>query len=200
MATKENILQRVRKCQPPVVILPPLFTEGIEFADRRNQFLTVLEQVGGQGIIVPDLTQADHQIRQLPVFQNAKQIVTLVEGVGGSKRDLTDIGRPHELVDVDVAIAPGRFAVAENGAVWITDADIAQRAIYFICQHLVLVVPASEIVDTMHQAYQRLGTTLLEHHFGCFLSGPSKTADIEQSLVIGAQGPRSHTVVLVENM
>ena len=46
----------------------------------------------------------------------------------------------------------------------------------------------------MHAAYQQLNGQNFD--YGLFLSGPSKTADIEQSLVIGAQGAMSLTVIL----
>jgi L-lactate dehydrogenase complex protein LldG len=64
-----------------------------------------------------------------------------------------------------------------------------------LAEHLVIVLAESDIVDNMHAAYERLGARLGEAAYGCFMSGPSKTADIEQALVIGAQGPRSLTVV-----
>ena len=106
-------------------------------------------------------------------------------------------GKPgvNALQDIDFAILPGQFAVAENGAVWISDDGVKQRAIYFIAQHLALVVSAIDIVSNMHEAYRRLSFD--SPLFGAFISGPSKTADIEQSLVIGAHGPRSMTVFIV---
>ena len=58
-----------------------------------------------------------------------------------------------------------------------------------------LVVPADRVVSNMHLAYRELDFTTPE--YGTFISGPSKTADIEQSLVIGAQGPRSAVVYLL---
>jgi L-lactate dehydrogenase complex protein LldG len=99
------------------------------------------------------------------------------------------------LEDVDLFIARGEFGVAENAAVWVTDTHTRHRVLYFLTQHLVLVLSADQIVDNMHQAYERLQFT--EPRFGLFLSGPSKTADIEQSLVIGAHGARSLTVFLI---
>ncbi|HEX4149284.1 MAG TPA: LUD domain-containing protein, partial [Pirellulales bacterium] len=78
----------------------------------------------------------------------------------------------------------------------VTGDGLKHRALYFIVQHLTIVLPADQLVDNMHQAYARLSFPGVG--FGMFLSGPSKTADIEQSLVIGAHGPRSMNVFLVD--
>jgi len=91
-------------------------------------------------------------------------------------------------------VAEAQFGVAENGAVWITDTDIETRVLPFICEHLVMVLSRENIVATMHDAYEIIG---LDHYgFGVFIAGPSKTADIEQSLVLGAHGPKTMTVIL----
>jgi L-lactate dehydrogenase complex protein LldG len=97
---------------------------------------------------------------------------------------------------LDFFVGAGQFAVAENGAVWVASGQTSHRVLFFIAQHLALIVPASELVHNMHEAYRRLRFDRPE--FGLFISGPSKTADIEQSLVIGAHGARSHTVFLVD--
>lgn len=96
------------------------------------------------------------------------------------------------LAEVEVLEIDGAFGVAENGAIWLTEESLPHRVAPFICQHLVINV--SEIVPNMHMAYERLGH--VKSGFGLFLAGPSKTADIEQSLVIGAHGARSLTVII----
>lgn len=200
MTSRQRILNRVRQYQPPMVELPAHLQNGMTYADPRAQFLAVLEQVGGRGTVASDLTDAESFVRTLPVMEDAKIVVSLVKGIAVGNLDIHSCQEPHELAGVDVAIAPGKFSVAENAAILVTDENLKHRAIYFICQHLVLLVPANEIVHNMHQAYARLGGAFDRPGFSGFISGPSKTADIEQALVIGAQGPRSLTVVLVESM
>ena len=96
------------------------------------------------------------------------------------------------LAEVEVLEIDGAFGVAENGAIWLTEEALPHRVAPFICQHLVIHV--QKIVPNMHAAYEEL--TNQTTGFGLFLAGPSKTADIEQSLVIGAHGARSLTVVI----
>lgn len=90
----------------------------------------------------------------------------------------------------------GEFAVAENGAVWLNDSKNRHRSLYFIAQNIVIVVPKEAIVNNMHEAYEQVNFD--NSKYGVFVSGPSKTADIEQSLVIGAHGPKSGYVIFVE--
>ncbi len=96
------------------------------------------------------------------------------------------------LAGVEVLEIDGAFGVAENGAIWLTEEALPHRVAPFICQHLVIHV--QKIVPNMHAAYEELNYPT--SGFGLFLAGPSKTADIEQSLVIGAHGARSLTVVI----
>jgi L-lactate dehydrogenase complex protein LldG len=101
-----------------------------------------------------------------------------------------------EILDgIEHAVLRGNFGVAENGAIWLEDKDLSHRIVPFITLHLVLKLDVGEIVATMQDAYQRI--RLGETGFGAFISGPSKTADIEQSLVYGAHGAKELTVLLI---
>jgi L-lactate dehydrogenase complex protein LldG len=174
--------------------LPSLAQAWIEYPDPEQQFRTVMEIIGGRVVVAETIADVQRDLDQHDLYASAKQIVSLVTGVT-TNVDLDSLDDPHLTENVDFAVLPAEFAVAENGAVWVTDARFRQRAIYFICQHLAFVVPRANILSNMHQAYERLA--FASPGFGAFISGPSKTADIEQSLVIGAHGPRSTTVYLL---
>jgi L-lactate dehydrogenase complex protein LldG len=195
MTAKSEILASIRRNALLSTPVPDLDEAWITYANRERQFAEVLASIGGQSQIVGSTGEIESVVRSLPCFADAQQVVCQVPGMSLGNVDLANVGDPHELAGVDVAIMPGGFAVAENGAVWVTDEGVRHRVIYFITQHLVLVVPRAEILDNLHQAYERMSFD--GQGYGLFIAGPSKTADIEQSLVIGAHGPRSLTVLLV---
>lgn len=196
MNSKNSILQAIRAQRVPSAELPSLDRDWIRYPDPLGQFQTLVESVGGRVVRLVDAAELPAALAQLPEFASAVQIVSAVAGVAATV-DLDSIDDPHHLEAIDFAVLPGQFAVAENGAIWVTDERLKHRAIYFIVQHLALVLPASQIVHNLHEAYARL--TIGRSSLGVFISGPSKTADIEQSLVIGAHGPRSLTVFCVES-
>jgi L-lactate dehydrogenase complex protein LldG len=101
----------------------------------------------------------------------------------------------EKLEKLEYALFPGNFGVAENGAIWLEDKDFPHRILPFITQCLVLKLDANKIVASMQEAYQQI--QLKDLGFGVFISGPSKTADIEQSLVYGAHGAKELTVLMI---
>lgn len=200
MSSKAAIFASINTQPIPPVALPPDVANPIRYDDPVRQFSEVLKMIGGHVAQVASLTEAQRLINEQQVVQAAKQIVSVVPGIeiDAAKRVAqAAIADPHDLERVDVAILRGEFAVAENGAVWCTDELLKHRVVYFLSQHLILLVPAKPIVHNMHEAFARLSFD--QRSFGMFLAGPSKTADIEQSLVIGAHGARSLTVYLVED-
>jgi L-lactate dehydrogenase complex protein LldG len=198
MPAREDILTAVRSHAAEGSELPDLSSFGIQYDDPLRQFSDVLAGVGGRCVPVPDAAAAHAALKEIEPYATAKKRASCVPGVGETNFDLVAVTDPHDLEDVDFAILPGELAVAENGAVWVTGRDVPHRVLYFLPQHLALVVPAVNIVHNLHEAYERISVG--DAPFATFISGPSKTADIEQALVIGAHGARSLTVFLVESM
>ena len=196
MSSRDSILRAIRAQQVPPADLPGLEHAWLCYSDPQAQFQSLVESVGGRVIRLSSEAELGAALRGLAEFTSATQIVSGVPAIP-STVDLDAVDDPHDLESVDFALFPGQFGVAENGAIWVTDEIIKHRAIYFITQHLALVLPAGQIVHNLHEAYARLA--LGSSSLGLFISGPSKTADIEQSLVIGAHGPRSLTVFLVDS-
>jgi L-lactate dehydrogenase complex protein LldG len=203
MDRRSQILTAVRRQQVEPTALPEITGPWTVYSDPIQQFIDVLQSVGGRAIRVRNPSELLSQVSALPEYRNAKTRYCSLQLAGEWNVDLQQIEDPHELADLEFAMLGGSMAVAENGAVWVSDQGLRHRVVYFIVQHLALVVPTSAVVHHLHEAYARLESAddreLAARRFGCFISGPSKTADIEQSLVIGAHGPRSLTVFLQQD-
>lgn len=193
MTTRDQLLARVRQNQPEALPMPDVPTFVNESDDLFTRFESALAFVGGQLVEVQtEEAIGDYLRHHFPDSGRIASAVPLLDVV------LTPVGPETDkliLEQIDVAVLRGEFVVAENAAVWLPEANMLHRALPFIAQHLILVVRRDTLVPNMHIAYQRIDRNSLS--YGTFIAGPSKTADIEQSLVIGAHGARSLTIVLV---
>lgn len=196
MAARDEILAALRRSAPPGPDHPALDGVGMAFPDLRARLAEAVAAVGGACLRVPDLAGAHAALMALPARAGATRVASLVPGVGAPTYDAAAVADPHALEGTDLAVLRGALAVAENGAVWIEGASLPHHALVVVPEHLAVVVDAADVVTDMHAAYARLDLAR-RPRWGLFLAGPSKTADIEQSLVIGAHGARSATVLLV---
>jgi L-lactate dehydrogenase complex protein LldG len=191
---REEILRRIKKNKPTLELLPDLDTRIFqESIDLKEVFKKNVELVGGR-CMISSLKDIYEQVDRL--FPSAALRYSYLENNDlFNTLDIRLESNQIKLADLDVLIIEGGLGVAENGAVWITYQQSEIRVLPFITKHLILVVHEKSIVENMHEAYHNLKGE--EYGFGVFISGPSKTADIEQSLVIGAQGALSLTVFII---
>ncbi len=191
--SRNKILGAIHQHRPPLVPLPdPWFPEA-DTGDLVGIFSRSVESNGGS---VKEVEGYGALTEWLTRRARKKSLVVhslLVHEPGAFRPD--QVKDPMTLEKTDIAVIPGLIGVAENGAVWVDERCLSHRVLPFICQHLILVLQKYEIVADMHQAYRKINTH--ETGYGVWIAGPSKTADIEQALVIGAHGAVSHEVMIV---
>jgi L-lactate dehydrogenase complex protein LldG len=194
MTTREKILGEVLQNQPSSRPLPDISRFRGEEQDVLQKYKQVFESIGGRVFLVKNMEAIQVLIKQH--YDTGKRIVTTLPELTGTFEEIVPDVDPHTYEDIELAIIRAHFSVAENGAVWLSDEIMGQRIIPYICQHLAVVVRAESIVATLHEAYDLIGEG--SYGFGGFIGGPSKTADIEQALVLGAHGPLSMVVFILE--
>ncbi len=200
--SRQSILDRLRARpieSPPSPKIDR--SKTVSYDDPVAKFTEILTWIGGRVHWIDALSEVPTVLNGLPEYTTAKWIASTVPEAVTGNFHLPQVEDPHSLAAIDWSIMRAEFCVAENGAVWVAPQDLTQRAMLFIAQHLALVVSRSQIVMQMHDAYQRINKSgdyqNRPPRFGVFVSGPSKTADIEQSLVLGAHGCRTLELFLL---
>ena len=192
--SRDNILKKIRTNKPAFKPLSEIDIEKFSTgSDLQEDFIKNVEAAAGRILRVKNKEEIKKNIKNL--FPDANKIISFVDGVEVGTIDPQTISSSKDIENLELAIIKGQFGVAENGAVWVSDKDFSNRFIPFITSHLVILLNKENIVENMHKAL--LNLTGIDEGYGVFISGPSKTADIEQSLVIGAQGPLSLTIFLL---
>ena len=189
---RDAILSAVRAARPPAVARPSPREKFVAPSTGEPSLLDAFvaaATAGGAQVVVG--SNGDVARLALGAGAEPRQVLSAVAEVGSTIAMPTD---PHALATLDHFVCEADLGVAENGAVWIAPENSVHRAALFLATRVTIVVPASSIVPTLHEAYERID--LRARTFGVFVAGPSKTADIEQSLVVGAHGPKELTMIV----
>ena len=195
MSNKDDILKKYRANVREKFDMPDLSDiKAITYPNPLVQFVKMTEMVGGQVIEVDPDRDVNVLIREL--FPEAKEIASNLQEITIATRNPDTVGRARDLNGTDVGIIRGKFGVAENACRWIPQ-TMKEKALCFISENLIILLPKSQIVNNMHEAYKRIEFDKEYDGYGTFISGPSKTADIAQVLVMGAQAARSATILLL---
>ncbi|MDB5191321.1 MAG: lactate utilization protein [Segetibacter sp.] len=192
MSSREKILADIKRNKPAEVAIPSFEFTATTYDNVVTKYMETLLGIGGNCNVVKDLTEVN---KILSTLVKDQEVVIGISELGGYNASEYAFKDAAALEGVDTVVIEGNYAVAENASIWIPEKNMVNRMLPFICQHLIIVVNESDVVSNMHEAYARIKVD--EDGYGAFIAGPFKTADIEQSLVIGAHGPLSLNVFII---
>ena len=194
MSSREKILAAISNNKPLFIDSPVMEIDRMvaEPAAALEQFTQTLVSIGGTVVQISDINLIRDEIKK--ARDKGEYVVNTLPLLVEVNKEIDLSSNASVLESVHQAYIETTVGVAENGAVWLYESQMKNRLLPFICQHLVICMSSKNIVPTMHEAYQQID--VFKEGYGVFLAGPSKTADIEQSLVIGVHGARSLTIYL----
>mgnify|MGYP000946018095 FL=1 len=188
---KEYLFEKLKRNTHVHCDMPDMDIAGIVYADPLAQFCEMAVAVGGKIAMLGEGENVNEAIKRL--YPDAKVFASNLHEISIATRNPDTVCEAQDLNGTDVGILQGELGVAENACVWVPQ-TMKEKAVMFISEELVLLLDRKKIVNNMHEAYANIAMT--DYGYGCFISGPSKTADIEQALVMGAQAARGVTVLL----
>ena len=191
---KEDFLNKLRQNTHVQYDMPDMKIEGIQYENTLQQFIDMTKSVGGHVIEAQEGEDLNDLVKK--AYPNAKVFATNLPEITIAEKNPDTVAEANDLNGTDVGIVRGQVGVAENGCVWIPQ-TMKEKAVLFISEYLVIFLEKKNVVNNMHEAYARIEMDP-KYNFGTFISGPSKTADIEQALVMGAQAAKGVTVVIYD--
>jgi L-lactate dehydrogenase complex protein LldG len=167
-----------------------------------ERFRQRASQAGATVQTVPDAAAAVAAIGEMARRLEATRMTSTPEGARFAPAGALVGGSVSGVADADLGVSVGRLGVAETGSVLLGSNDPQARMVGMLAKTHVVVVSASAVVPSLDEAATTVRTLAQpgadQLRYMGFVTGPSRTADIERVLTIGVQGPRALHVVLIE--
>jgi L-lactate utilization protein LutC len=153
----------------------------LDESDPINRFKESVESVAGHCIITADVTDV------------LSGIITDLKARRIARSD--DAPNAHDIFGFDVGISTAQVAIAETGTLVLDSACERHRLVSLVPPVHIAIVNASAIVATLSDALTLLQQKEISPAI-TFITGPSRTADIELTLTIGVHGPQELYVIV----
>lgn len=199
---RENILKKIRQALNNPVTLPFPHSEGTQPVfkpaqeDLAVQFAEEFTRLQGRFAFCTDVHDLKLQLQHLLVEKNWTKIFFKEEKIAS----LFNINSYPNLASCEIAVTGCEYLVARTGTVVMSTAQQSGRTTSVYAPVHICVAYSSQVVYDIKDALQ----LLKEKYAGklpsliTFASGPSRTADIEKTLVTGVHGPKEVYCFLVE--
>jgi L-lactate dehydrogenase complex protein LldG len=158
--------------------------------DRIDRFKQSAESVAAHCIVTMDVSDA---LRQILADLNPRRIAV------SDHPDLKELGvepDAHEIFQFDVGISTAQAGIAETGTLVLDSAYERHRLVSLVPPVHIAIINASAIVETLSDALALLQRAKEISPVVTFITGPSRTADIELTLAIGVHGPQELYVIV----
>lgn len=194
LGAKQRVLDNIRKYTTERCSQPNISAfRGIEYADKVEQFKKIIAAVGGEVIDWVTNISLGEMVQR--VFPDCQRIISDINLGLAHTQTVEQAGNAQAMNGTDLFVLTSPLGVCENGYCFVQQSH-EWRSQLFISENLLFVLDRKDLVHNMHEAACRMREMQVDAEFSGFIAGPSKTADIEQSLVMGAHGARGVKVLL----
>jgi L-lactate dehydrogenase complex protein LldG len=192
--------------------LPAVMTSACEDAtpveERITAFSAMLDKLGAPVDVAADMTAAAPRIHEVLnehgasslALSDAAEVMAIAASLPGSIEKVPHDAAREILLRSDAGLSTAQWAVAETGTLILASRHERHRLSTLLPDLHIALIPASRLVATLGDAFARLtpdrgpdAATIT------FITGPSRTADIELELVVGVHGPKALHVVIVKD-
>lgn len=201
-------LARARAARPSAAPLPPVepAAGGGAGAASVEEFLARLRSVGGHGERVAGVEGAAAALARLldelgarrVAWSDAAQLTALRSRQAGAGREHLVTPPREVLFACEVGITSAQWGIAETGTLVLDHAVELHREVSLLPSVHVAVLPAARMLARLEDALAALAPEGAPAPAVTFVTGPSRTADIELTLVVGVHGPRALHVLVVD--
>jgi len=165
------------------------------------EFKTNLEMIGGKVILCKSKSEITEQIKQICEEKHQDRIFcTDPELQEILKESIETDSDESSFSELNIGVTGCEFLVAHLGSVMISSAQISGRRLNVFPETHIVVADQSQLTDYLDRAIEKLRNKYKNELPSLIstITGPSRTADIEKTLVMGMHGPKSLVVIISE--